>query len=69
MAHRTDLSRKMHALADTGHARADDLRTLGKAFDQATAAQDGTRDGAKRMLGAWARARRLWSDTTGEPLI
>lgn len=69
MPHRTDLSRRMHALADSGHARAAELRERADAFDQATAAQDGTRAGAKRMLGAWARARRLWSDTTGESLI
>jgi hypothetical protein len=24
---------------------------------------------AKSFLGAWARARRLWCDTTGDPLI
>lgn len=24
---------------------------------------------AKRMLGAWARARRAWSEYTGEPLL
>lgn len=25
--------------------------------------------GAKRLLGRWARARRVWSDYTGEPLV
>lgn len=24
---------------------------------------------AKRLLGAWARARILWRDVTGEPLV
>jgi len=26
-------------------------------------------DDAKRILGRWARARRAWSDYTGEPLL
>lgn len=25
--------------------------------------------GVKRLLGRWARARRVWSDYTGEPLV
>lgn len=68
---RTDLSIRMHALADTGHSRAAELREKADAFDQATAgywAEPQTVSVAK-FMGAFARARRLWCDTTGEPLV
>ncbi len=68
----TDLSDKMRALADSGHARAEELRTKADEFDAKAEAHYGANGGpntAQSMLGAWARARRLWSDCTGEPLI
>lgn len=56
---------KMHTLADKGHPRAAELRekadALVSAIEQSAS--------AKKILGAWARARRLWCDCTGEPLI
>lgn len=67
---RTDLSKLMHALADTGHERAAELREKADAFDAAAAAFFSADAGdVKKMLGCWARARRLYSDCTGEPLI
>lgn len=68
---RTDLSIKMHALADADHARGAELKSLACAFDQATAgywAEPQTVSVAK-FMGAFARARRLWCDITGEPLV
>lgn len=61
----------MRALADQGHDRAEELREKAKAFDAAAAgfyAEEQT-VGAKSFLGAYARARRLWCDITGEPLV
>lgn len=69
---RSDLSIKMHALADSGHERADELREKANAFDAKTAAHysdSGGSDTARAMLGAWARARRCWSECSGEPLV
>lgn len=65
------LAPKMRALADSGHARAAELRELANKLEAA-------RDGAYAepqtvtvgaMLGAWARARKLWCEVTGEPLV
>lgn len=67
----TDLGNKMRALADQGHDRAEELREKAEAFDQAAAgfyAEEQT-VGAKSFLGAFARARRLWCDITGEALV
>ncbi len=71
MTQRTALSSRMHALADAGHVRAAELREKADAFDQATSGFYGepqTVD-VKTFTGAFARARRLWCDCTGEPLI
>lgn len=62
----TPLAEKMRALADQGHARADELRASADAFDAATDAEPFS---AKKLLGAWARARRVWCDCTGESLV
>lgn len=56
---------RMRALADSGHARADELR---QKADELEAVADYSK-GPKALLGAWARARRLWCDCTGEPLV
>lgn len=68
---RTDLSEKMHALADKGHARADELRTKADAFDAATKGfySDPQTVDVKKFMGAYARARRVWCEITGEPLV
>lgn len=66
------LSDKMRALADGGHARAIELREKADALDKAEAASLAsapTSDTTKKLLGAWARARRVWSECSGEPLI
>jgi len=69
---RTDLSKLMYALADSGHGRATELRMRAGAFDTAThgfvSAQPQTHT-VKQMVGAWARARRLYCECTGEALI
>lgn len=64
----TPLSEKMRALADSGHARAAELRAAADEFDAKTAAGHSL-GSAKSMLGAWARARKLWCECTGEPLV
>ncbi len=67
----SDLGDKMRQLADSGHPRACELREKAAAFDDAAQgfyAEPQTVD-VKRFMGAWARARRLWSETSGEPLI
>lgn len=68
---RTALSERMHALADTGHARSAELRDLAHKFDLATAgfhAEPQTCT-VQKFMGCFARARRLWCDITGEPLV
>lgn len=67
----TDLSAKMRRLADSGHPRSAELREMASAFDEAAQgfyADPQTVD-VMSFIGAWARARRLWSATSGEPLI
>lgn len=71
MVERTALSERMHKLADEGHERADELREKGQAFDDATAgfyAEPQTVT-VQKFMGCFARARRLWCDITGEPLV
>jgi hypothetical protein len=55
----------MRRLADSGHPRAFDLRreadALEKVFDKDF--------DVKRVVGTWARARRVWSECSGEPLV
>lgn len=65
----SELGDRMRALADSGHPRAAELREKAAAFDAANPANAGDAWDAKRMLGAWARARRVWSECSGEPLI
>jgi hypothetical protein len=66
---RTDLSEKMHALADSGHPRAIELRIKADAFDEAThgflVAQPQTCTVAQQVR-AWARASRLFSECGGK---
>ncbi|OJU22715.1 MAG: hypothetical protein BGN95_03875 [Sphingomonas sp. 66-10] len=67
----TDLSDKMRSLADLDHPRAVELREKAGAFDVAATgfyAEPQTVT-VKSFLGAWARARRLWSECSGEPLL
>lgn len=70
MSDRTALSIRMHALADSGHERAEELRLKADAFDTATEGLYATPQtcSVAKFMGAFARARRLWCDITGEPL-
>lgn len=68
---RTPLSERMHTLADSGHARAAELRNKADLLDAAAKgfyADPQTHD-TPQLVGAVARARRLWRDVTGEPLV
>jgi hypothetical protein len=68
MTTKTDLSEKMHALADSGHPRAAELRENADAFDAAThgfmAAQPQTHT-VKQQVGTWARATRVFDECCG----
>jgi len=55
---------RMRTLAKGGHPRAEDLQQMADDMDNAIATHD-----MRKMIGAWARARRLWCECTGEPLI
>ncbi len=59
------LGDRMNALAATGHPRAKEL------LERANAMEKAAREfkDAKLVIGTWARARRLWCECTGEPLI
>lgn len=59
------LANKMLALANSGHARAEELRIGALALDAALLDVSDV----KKMLGCWARARKLWSECSGEPLL
>lgn len=61
-----DLATRMYDLANTGHPRAEELREKARLFRQAA---DDPEVDERKLLGAWARARRLWCQCTGEPLI
>ena len=56
---------KMRALANEGHPRAEALRQRADEFEKAVVDKSSVR----QLLGAWTRARRLWCECTGDPLI
>lgn len=70
MADETLLVTKMRRLADfvggeqayalREHAKLLEIRLQGLHYDE---------DGVRRMLGAWARARRLYCEIADEPLV
>jgi hypothetical protein len=64
MTEPTPLGAKMRALAGRGHRRADELRAAADNLDEAAASGN-----VPRAVGAWARARRLWCECSGERLI
>jgi hypothetical protein len=68
----TALATKMAGRADADSLPGDhDLRIKAAQFDEAAvgyASCPQTCD-VKRFMGYWARARRAWSEYTGEPLI
>ncbi len=62
---------RMNALADSGHPRAAELH---EAAGRLRGAADGYWSDTPtvsvgKFMGAWARARKLWCDCTGEPLL
>ncbi len=59
------LSQRMRALAERGHPRAEDMIREADALEKVI--EGGFN--APRLLGAWARARRLWCECTGEDLV
>lgn len=68
----TALSQRMRALANNGaHPQALELLARARDLDEATRVHGHTptESNMKKMVGAWARARRLWSNLTGESLI
>lgn len=65
------LAPRMRALADEGHPRAAELR---EKADDLEAKRDGfygepQTATVKQFVGAVARAKLLWSEITGEPLV
>lgn len=55
------LTDRMRALAATGHPRAEELHAAADRIDAATT--------ISQIVGAWAKARRLWCEITGESLV
>jgi hypothetical protein len=62
---------RMIALADKGGPRAAQLRDLAAKLNAAAKGFYGSPQThtVQQFLGAYARARRLWCDVTGEPLV
>ncbi len=61
----------MRDLAAAGHPRADELRAKADEFEEAVSgfyAQPQTVS-ARSFCGAWARARKLYSECSGKPLV
>lgn len=72
MSEHTELSSRMIDRADLDDLPSDhDLRTKAAQLDIATAGffAEAQTCSVKKFMGCWARARRAWSDYTGEPLI
>lgn len=66
----SDLSDKMRGLAASGHPRAAELVEKADEFDAGIDGfyADPQTITAPQHLGRWARARKLWSECSGEPL-
>lgn len=64
------LAIKMRALAAAGHDHADELSRLADDMEAKAAGFYGQPQTATvaQMVGAWARARKLWCACTGESL-
>lgn len=65
------LSPKLRSLAASGHPRADELLKAAEEMDAKEVGYfaDPQTVPVASMLGAWARAKRLWSECSGEPLV
>ena len=68
----TELAGRMVIRADKDGLPEDhDIRTKAQAFEDAAVgfyAADQTHT-VKQLMGSWARAKRVWSEYTGEPMI
>jgi hypothetical protein len=62
---------RMRALADKGHIRADEIYAKADEFEHKAVGfySDPQTVDVKSFLGAFARARKLWCELTGEPLV
>lgn len=72
MTPRIDLATRMRARADADQLPADhELRTLADELEQAIDAffSAPPRITVRKFAAAWARARLVWCNLTGEPLI
>lgn len=68
MPQRTPLGEQMRELADGGkHPQAVELFARANDLDKAVYGRPAA--DAKRLLGCWARARRLWCECTGEDIV
>lgn len=68
----TDLGDKMRARAELDGLPADhDMRRLADEFDKASCGYAGEPQtvSVRQFMGHWARAKKCWSEYTGEPLI
>ena len=70
MSKETDLAARMDELAKT-HPRGPELREKAAALREGATGFFGTPQtvDVRSFLGRWARARRLWCEVTGEPLV
>jgi hypothetical protein len=56
---------RMRELAASGHPRSDELVSAADDLDMVMRDYDC----ARTLVREWARARRIWSECSGEPLI
>ena len=70
MSENPSLADRMDALADH-HPRGEDLREKAKALREGIAGfyANPQTIAVPTFLGRWARARMLWCEITGEPLV
>lgn len=71
MSKSTDLTEKMIALADSGHDRAQELRECAQTFDEAAKGffSEPQTVSVGKFMKAWAQARVVYCECTGEPLV
>lgn len=60
----TDLGRKMELLVVQHPERAEEIQKAINDFEEHAGGPD-----AKKWLGKWVRARRLYCELTGEPMV
>ena len=67
----TELSKRMRNLAQSKGDLPDNWMEVADAFDAAVKGFYATPQtvSVQKFMGAFARARRMWCDVTGEPLV